>query len=259
MEDHPISWARLIGLTIILTIVFQANHETGHLIVYQAFGRHPVYGFLGIVQLWERPPLHPDDWVATASPEGAPGWLRMDAPSGSEAEALLEALAGPAASLFSILLGFGLAHYSKRTPAGQTGLVFALAGGIATLLTYLHSPIRSGIAEGWIAAYLGLHNITIELPFAAFCIMSIILGLRQLKNWRSRFKWFSAILLGVMFSGFLMIIGDQIIAAQIDMGNPWFRPYLGFSLPVLIVNILVLFAIWALERDGSRKIGSTAV
>jgi hypothetical protein len=48
---------------MLVNILSQTLHETGHHVVYQVMGRDPVWGFTKLVQLWESPPTDPDDWV----------------------------------------------------------------------------------------------------------------------------------------------------------------------------------------------------
>ncbi|MCP4416714.1 MAG: hypothetical protein GY805_08830 [Chloroflexi bacterium] len=62
--------------------------------------------------------------------------------------------------------------------------------------------------------------------------------------WRVRLKWLGTILLGSVATGLLMVFADPLIIAQVDVGNVWVQPIMGFSLPVFVMNGLALVGIW---------------
>ena len=52
-------WSLLI-LAMLVNVLGQAIHETGHSLIYQVMGREPVWGFTKIVQIWDTPPPNPE-------------------------------------------------------------------------------------------------------------------------------------------------------------------------------------------------------
>ena len=60
-KHQSIRFLPLLVLAMLVNILAQAVHETGHHIVYQVMGHEPVWAFTKIVQLGETPPRSPDD------------------------------------------------------------------------------------------------------------------------------------------------------------------------------------------------------
>ena len=53
----------LFILAMLVNILAQAVHETGHHMVYQVTGHEPVWAFTKVVQMSETTPSHPDEWA----------------------------------------------------------------------------------------------------------------------------------------------------------------------------------------------------
>ena len=244
MEFRAAGFLRLLVLAGLLNCLSQAIHEAGHWAVYQAFGRGPVWGFTGLVQIWGKPPLHPGEWVATTAPDGEQGWLHLTSTPGSKAEAVMALAAGPVVSLLSVVGGLWRARLGKRAETRQIGLLLALIGSFVASMYYIRSPLRSGGDESLMAAHLGLPRYAVELPLALAFIACFILGLRAFGNWRTGLKWTSAILLGSVPTGLLLMKADGLVRSQVNLGNPLFQPVFGFSLPVVLVNGIVLLGLW---------------
>ena len=88
----------------------------------------------------------------------------------------------------------------------------------------------------------------VEIPLALGYLACLVLGLRELTAWRVRLKWLGTILLGSIATGLPMAMLDPIIIAQVDAGNPWFQPVIGYSLPVFVTIGLTILGIWAWGR-----------
>ena len=98
--------------------------------------------------------------------------------------------------------------------------------------------------EYFLAANLGIPKYLIDIPFVLAFIILFILGVWALGDWRTRFKWLGAIMLGSVPSGLFLVKANAIVLAQVNQGNPLFRPLLGWSLPVIIVNVIVCLVLW---------------
>lgn len=253
MKFGVLSFWRLLLLAMLLNIIAQTIHESGHWAIYQAFGRNPTWGFIGLVQQWGTPPLHPNDWLETTSPDGERGWLKLTSLPSSQLEEALAAAAGPLASLAGTLIGLAVSR-SNRIPAmvRVIGLALALLLALVMTLYYLRSPLRSGGDESDLAAALGLSKLIVEIAFGLAFVACLIFGLRNLESGSTRFKWLSAILLGSVSTGLLLSLADGLVRAQVNLQNPFFNPILGVSLPVLLVNILALFALFFWARAFPR-------
>jgi hypothetical protein len=256
MDNRAVPFWRLLILAMLLNILAQTIHETGHWAIYQAFGHNPTWGFIGLVQWWDTPPLHPDQWLEISSPAGEPGWLRLASLPNSKLEEAIAAAAGPFASLLGTVAGLLIAR-SSRAPVGrEIGLVFALLIALVMTLYYLRSPLRSGGDEYDLATALGVSKLLVEIIFGLAFVACLGLGLRNLENWPTRFKWLGAILLGSLSTGVLVSFADGIVRAQVNLQNPFFTPLFGVSLPVLLVNSLTLIALCLWVRFLPRPINS---
>lgn len=239
-----ISFVRLLILAILLTVAAQAIHETGHMIVYQSFHRNPTWGFIGLVQRWDSPPLTPDHWVTTSTPNGEKGWLRLDTMPEGKAEKGSEAAAGPIASLLAVILGLFAAYKSNKSAFRHICLMLALSISFSMVLYYLRSPLRTIGDEYEIATQMSIVKAMVEIPFALSFIVCLVFGLRILESWRIRLKWLGAILLGSMTAGVLLMIADGWIRESVNKGNPYFQSVLGYSLPVLVIYLLAFSGIF---------------
>ncbi|HRJ42760.1 MAG TPA: hypothetical protein PL105_12820 [Caldilineaceae bacterium] len=247
-QISAISFLPLLVLAILVTLVAQAFHETGHRMVYQLTGHSPVWGFTKLVQIWDTPPINPAGWVAVRGPDGEPGWLRLSSPVASTAEEAVSAAAGPLAGLFGALLGLALALLSKKLVLKQVGLAFSLSASLAAVLYYLRSPLRTGGDEYDLAISLGVSKSLVEIPLALAFAICLIWALRELPSWRARATWLGTLLLGSAAMGIAMMSADSLVIAQVDAGNPWFRPILGVTFPVFLANGLALIGIWLWVR-----------
>ncbi|MBI5934835.1 MAG: hypothetical protein HY867_14115 [Chloroflexi bacterium] len=242
-QIHKLGFLSLLVLAMLVNILGQAIHEGGHLMVYQLMGRGPVWAFTSLIQLWDATPIHPDEWVET-SWDGERGWLKLNSPVSSKTERVISTAAGPLAGLVGAVLGLAIARRGKGLPLKQLGLVLALNASLVAALYYLRSPLRTGGDEYEIAMQLGVARSAIDIPLGLAFTLCLFLALREFPSWRTRLKWFGTVLLGSVATGLLMVGADPFIIAQVDAGNPWFQPMLGYSFPVFLVNGMTLLWIW---------------
>ena len=234
-------------LALLLAVVAQAIHESGHWAIYEALGLGPVWGFSSLVQLWGDPPLHPNEWVATIAPNGDKGWLRLRS-SPSKTQEIFALAAGPLASLWGVIFGLSLIRWNRSPRTKQMGLVLALIGSLLMGQYYLRGFSRTGGDEYFLAADLGIPKYTIDIPFGLAFVIAFVLGVWALGDWQTRLRWLGAIILGSVPSGIFLMSANTVVQSQVNQGNPLFRPLLGWSLPVIIVNALVLLAFWIRKR-----------
>ncbi len=253
MADRTTNFWQLLFLAMLLNMVSQAVHESGHWFVYQVSGHQPVWGFTALVQVWDTPPLHPGGWIPVTSPEGEHGWLRLASPLQGKMEIFLGNMAGPLASLLGAVLGLILSARINQFRLKQMLLMLALVIGFGMSLYYLRSPLRTGGDEVDAALQLGISRSWIEAPLAAAFLVCLILGLRSLETGRARWVWLAAILLGSLPTGLLLMQADTLLRAQVNLGNPLFQPVLGVSLPVLGTYGLVVLLLGVWWQVASRR------
>jgi hypothetical protein len=255
MKLHQVRFLPLLILAMLVNILAQATHETGHHMIYQVMGHEPVWAFTKVVQLSE-PPTNSAEWVEITNPDDSSNWLKVSSLPLGKTEKALAAAAGPLAVLLGAMLGVLIARRSRKITWKQIGLAFALVSSLVMVLYYLRSPMRTGGDEYDLATQLGIAKSFIEIPLALAFLACLSFALRELPTWRIRLKWLGTILLGSIITGLPMAMADPFLIAQVDAGNPWFQPILGYSLPVFAVIVLTCFGIWAWARwqDNSKNI-----
>jgi len=245
---HNIHFIPLFVLAMLVNILAQAVHETGHHMVYQVMGHEPVWASTKLVQLWETTPVNPDEWVAKTNSDGSTSWLKLSSLPASKAENAAMSAAGPLAGLFGAVLGLVMTRRSVKVTSKQIWLTFALTASLVAVLYYLRSPMRTGGDEYDIAMGLGIARPLVEIPLALGYLGCLVLSLLELHTWKIRLTWLGIILLGSIATGLPMALLDPIIIAQVDAGNPWFRPIVGYSLPVFITVITTFVGVWVWSR-----------
>ena len=244
----------LLVLAMLVNILAQAWHETGHHIVYQVMGHEPVWAFTKVVQMRE-PPTNPANWVEITNPDGSSNWLKVSSMPTGKTEKALMAAAGPLAGLFSAMLGLFISRRSVNSTSKQTWLAYTLAISLVAVLYYFRAPIRTGGDEYDVAVNLGIAKSLVELPLAFGYLVCLIFGLRELSIWKIRLAWLGTIMLGTIATGIPMAMLDPFIISKVDAGNPLFQPVFGYSLPVLFTILLTFLGIWAWSRwqEGASK------
>jgi len=249
MDYRKVGFWQLVILALLLNFIAQIIHEAGHWAVYETLGRGPVWGFTGLVQIWGNPPpLHPNEWIAMIAPDGEKGWLRLGS-SPSKTEWIIMLVAGPLASLLGVVFGLSLMRWKRNPATKQMGLVLALIGSLIMSQYYLRG---SGGDEYFLAVYLGIPKYIIDIPFGLAFITAFILGVWTLGDWRTRFKWLGAILLGSVPAGLFLMKANDLVQAQVNLGNPLFQPLLGWSLPVVVVDVIVFLALWIWWKRANK-------
>ena len=246
MQDKNIQprFLPLLVLAMLVNVLAQAVHETGHHMVYQAMGHEPIWAFTKLVQKSENP-TRPSDWVEITAPDGSSHWLHVTSVPTGKIEDAVMAAAGPFLGLFSAIFGLFIARRSANPAAKQAWLVYVITISLVATLYYLRAPMRTGGDEHDIAAQLGVAKWLIEIPFALGYLAGLTLALRLLADWRTRLVWLGTILLGSVLTGIPMALLDPIIINGVDIGNPTFMPVLGYSLPVFLIIVLTLIGVWA--------------
>ncbi len=254
MYSPKISFIRLFLLAFLVNFIAQAIHETGHLLVYQAYHRNPTWGFIGLVQLWNTQPQNPNNWVKTSTPEGEIGWLRLNSLPTHKTEIAIAGAAGPATSLSFVLLGLWAAYNyrSSSTIFKYTGFMLGLLISLVMTLYYLRSPLRTIGDEYDVATYFGVDKFVVEIPFALIFVACLVFGLRLLDSRRIRLKWLAATLLGSVSSGILLMISDGWIREAVNKDNPFFQSSIGYPTPVLIVYFLAFFGILIWQHNTNK-------
>lgn len=256
MDYRKIGFWQIVLMAFLLNFIIQFMHESGHWIVCETLGRKPVWGFTMLLQIWgDPPPIHPSEWITTVSPDGEKGWLKL-ASSLSTGEFNIMLIAGPLASLLGAVLGLCLMYRSKASITRQMALIMSLAGSFIMSMYYLRGFSRMGGDEYFLAANLGIHKYYIDIPLCLAFISAFITGVLALGDWRTRFKWMGAIILGSFPSGLFIMKANSIILAQVNRDNYLFRPVLGWSFPVIIVNVVVclaLFVWWKKAKNLNKN------
>lgn len=252
MDYRKIGFWQLLIFVLLLNFVLQTIHEAGHWAVLEALGRRPVWGFTQLLQIWgSTPPIHPNEWISTLSPDGETGWLRLGSTPNST-EYIIMLAAGPLASVLGVVCGLSLMHWNRNRTTRQMGLALALIGSFIMSQYYLRGFHRMGGDEYFLAADLGIPKYIIDIPLCVAFNISFIVGIWALGDWRTRLKWFGAIILGSVPSGFFMMKANDIVLDQVNQGNPLFRSLLGWSLPVVVVNLIVCLLLWILWNRANK-------
>jgi hypothetical protein len=244
MDYRKIGFWQLVLLAFILNFVAQALHEAGHWVVLETAGRRPVWSFTELVQIWGNPPpLHPEQWLEITSPDGEKGWERMASQPGRIGMMLME-IGGPLASVLGVVLGLSLMRFVRNPVLKQMGLVLAMIITLVMGFYYLRGFTRASGDEYFLAALLGIPKYILMIPFSLFYITSFILEVLALGNWRTRVKWLGAVMVGSLPAGVFLVYATGLVISQVDRGNLLFQPVLGWSLPVLVVNLAAWLALW---------------
>jgi len=252
MDFRKAGFWQVVLLAILLNFVVQSIHEAGHWLVLETMGRNPVWGFNQLLQVWDQPPLHPEDWVTTISPAGEKGWLHLSSAMGKY-EYRIMLIAGPLASLFGVILGLSLARGNRKLPTKQIGLVMALIASLIMSQYYIRGLHRMGGDEYFLAADIGMPKYIIDIPLGLAFIISFVFGVKSLGDWRTRIKWLGAIIIGSVPSGLFIMNANPIVLAQVNQRNPLFQPLLGWSLPVLIINLIIIMCLWIWWKVANNK------
>ncbi|RMG79528.1 MAG: hypothetical protein D6712_19555 [Chloroflexi bacterium] len=147
--------------------------------------------------------------------------------------------AGPLAQVAAMLLGFALLYFGKRDQLKVIGLLLALINSFGPMLYQSKSMLgRGGGDEYLIAQFLGVPATAVHVLFLVVAIVGLVVVVWNLAAWRTRLKWLVAVCIGFVGQGPLLMYANQITQTQVGLGNPYFRPVLGWSLPVVVVSVV---------------------
>jgi hypothetical protein len=243
---------RLVLLAFLITFIAQVMHEAAHWIVYESLGLGPVWGFSSLIQIWgDKPPLHPSEWIATVAPNGENGWLHLTSAPGKIEESIMLA-AGPLVSLLGVLFGLYLIRRSSNSASKQMGLMLAMIGSITMSQHYMRGFSGTSGDEFFLAANLGIPKYAIDIPLGLAFITTLVLGFLVFGDWRASLKWLGAILTGSIPAGIFLMKANGIIQNNVNLGNSLVRPFLGWSFPVIVINVFVLFALWLWWKRATK-------
>ncbi|MGE5529677.1 MAG: hypothetical protein ACM3X6_11135 [Patescibacteria group bacterium] len=164
-------------------------HEGGHWAALQIGGRDPVFGFTGLVQLWDREPAAPDRWVAFTDPNGDRGWLRLGSLPDTTAEWAVFIAAGPFLQLMAVIVGLVLNSLARRQTTRLFGLLLALINSFGQFTYQVIAQIRgSGGDENLLAYYLGVPRAVISILLTAAFAVGLVWAFKSDPIPRSGFK-----------------------------------------------------------------------
>jgi len=234
----------LILILLLNVLAAQLLHEAGHWAVLQLYGRQPVWGFTSLVQLWDRTPSAPAEWVKTTSIDGGSGWLHLGSQIGSDTEWLLFIAAGPLVQIVAFVAGLLLARYGRSSTARTLGFLVALVNVFSGFL-YQVVNLAKGVGgdEVLLAHYLGTSPVAVAAVLGAIFGLGLVIVFAGLRPWKTRLTWGLALALGILPVGPLLMRANSMVTEQLDAGNRLFQPLIGFSLPVFLTGLVCLVAI----------------
>jgi hypothetical protein len=239
MQKKPaISFCTLFLLGLLLTFTAQWLHEIGHWMILRGFNRDPLWSFTKLVQVWEETPPNPEDWQKITTPEGETGWLKLAALPESDLEKALFPLAGPAASLLGLLGGLAAAAWSGKTVWRNFGRALAISIGLGMSLYYLRAPWRTGGDEIEFARAVGIAPWVPTVLLSLAFLGGFALALWTLPDWKSRIRWAGGLFGGSILAGICLFFLDARVIQGVLKNQALFQPFLGFSLPVFLLNAL---------------------
>jgi len=238
----------LFILAMLVNILAQVTHETGHLLAYEIMGHEPVWAFTKVVQMSDTTPSYPDEWTMKTYSDGATNWLKVSSLPAEGMEEAITASAGPLLGLLGAVIGLVKSRRSTKVISKQIWLAFVLTISLTTVLYYLRAPTRTGGDEYDVAVNLGVAKSFIEIPLTLGYLACLTFALLELPAWKIRLTWLGTILIGAIATALPMVLLDPFIITQVDAGNPWVQPILGYSLPVFITIILTFIGLWAWTR-----------
>ncbi len=253
-----VAFWRLVSLAVLLGYLGgQIVHEAGHWAILEIFRRNPVMSFTGLVQQHETP-ASLEGWSQFAVPGGEPVWLHLETLPESGAEWVLMLSAGPLAQVAAMLVGLVLVRFGKRERMRVTGLLLALVDSFGPIVYQGRSMSgRGGGDEYLMAQFLGVPEAAVHVIFLAAATTGLVIAVRHLAGWRARLEWLGAGCLGFVIPGPLLMYADRITRIQVGSGNPYFRPVLGWSLPVVLVSLVVGIALVAVLTRWDKMVPTT--
>ena len=262
---HPsaLEWMTLPRLIIAIAAMSFAGaqilHEAGHDLVSLLFGRGPTWGTSSLVQLADREPLRSEEWMRYVTPDGDVSWLRLASLPASDAEWILFFVAALLFQLVAIVVGLVIARRAAGARLRALGLLLALVNAIGMCAYYAISALRGiGGDEKNLGDYLGVPATLVAATFAAAALIGLVLVLGELAGRRERVR-IGLLSLGIILvEGPLIMLANNAVRDQVDAGNPFFLPVLGFALPVLMVAALAIGIAWWATGEPAARAGEVS-
>ncbi|MCJ7710671.1 MAG: hypothetical protein MUQ32_07535 [Chloroflexi bacterium] len=232
----------------------QFLHEAGHDLVSVLFGRGPTWGTSSLVQLSDREPLRPEEWVRYVTTDGDGSWLRLTSLPTTDAEWILFFVAALLFQLLAIVVGRVIARRAVGARVRALGLLLALVNALGMCAYYALGALRGiGGDEANLGDYLGVPATLVAATFAIAALVGLGLVLQALAGRRERVR-IGLLSLGIILvEGPLIMLANNAVRDQVDAGNPFFLPVLGFSFPVLVGAALAIgIAWWATGEPAAR-------
>lgn len=238
-----------VAAALLNVIAAQILHEAGHWLVLSSTGRRPVWGITALVQLSDRVPIDPTEWVSAEGPDGSSTWLRLQALPDSDGEWLAFLVAGPLAQLFGLGVGLWLARRAHRPTIRSIGLMVALVNGLGHALYQLVSALQGGGGdETLLAEYAGIPWWWFSLTFGLIAAAGFVFALRLLPDTATRMRWGVSSFVGSVAVGPVFMRLQAAIVDGVDRGEALFTPVLGYSLPVILLATASGLGLWMLLR-----------
>lgn len=157
--------------------------------------------------------------------------------------------------MLAIAVGLAIATRSRRPAARTFGLMVALVNSFGHFFYQVVSSLRGGGGdETLLGYYLNIPWPLISLVFGAASAAGLLAGFALLPSARIRLKWGAALFLGTLPVGPLLMRANGLVIDGVDANNPWFRPVLGFSFPVLLLGLISAIAIFLVVRGWEPKV-----
>jgi len=211
-------------------------HEMGHWAVAKLLGCEPVWGVNSLVQIYDRTPTHPENWLSFSG-----GWFRMKSFPNNTVELFFFHTAGVINNLLCVIIGLLFTQFSKHTLFIRLGLLVALINSFFVLLSQILSSLGNRGDEYNTANLLGISVYAVTTTLGVFSLIGLIVGTSKIREWKERLKLLFIILLGGIIGASVTPILNHFVRDQLDMENPLFQPVFGVSFPVLIINIILFF------------------
>ncbi len=151
-----------------------------------------------------------------------------------------------------------LYYFSKKPAIRLGGLILALITALLMTFYYARSGTRIGGDEGFLAATLALPKMVFDIPLGLAFFTCLLLGLRELRTWKTGLKVMGALVLGMLSTAGSMVLVDPFIRAGVNAENSFFQPVLGFSMPVFVTYCLALLGLILLGKNLTTMEKKTA-
>jgi hypothetical protein len=231
----------------------QRLHETGHWFLMQLYQRGPTVGFLGLLQSWDTQPSNLNNWQVLTIPGGEQGWLRLSSLPQSSFEWISLMMMGQLFQIFAILLGLYVLYRSRNRLVKEIAFLTIFLNAFSQLFYMIVKLINiSGGDEYFATLYMDISPRLITGSFALFYCAIFVFSLHKLGEWPKRFKYLLAGLLSFSVGPILGIL-DKKILQQSLLDNPFVQPIIGFSMPVLLLDIIIVFLLLLLIKNINKR------